>query len=732
MAAGNTAGSIIIDIVAKTGELQTDVDRANSSIEKLQKQLQRMQKETALAGKEFERNFIGPMRDGEKAISGFSATASRANDGVARLGKGMQQNQGAFRTSNQVIQNTSYQLTDFIVQVQGGTSAMRAFSQQAPQFLGAFGPMGAALGIFAALGGAMADIAINSMSIKDFASTFDYLKKSAEGVESAIALTTQVDLSGLGKSYREATIEGKKLIDANISLSMLMLEMSKIDATATFRAGIQKSLDDMGFFTKAFNSLMNAAKYSRATDVGGFQQGPSAAMQFADITGISEDQANQISKQQVAFANAEISAGDYIKTLTGIADQYKSKLNPAFKEFVQNQSKYAIDLEKTRTLEEQIKKARENNYQGLEKANAIGENFIKALEARTKKVEAGEIAMLRMQAVQRNVLAEAEPLLQKLTRQEWDKGATKFNTALELSTQTLAFQNSLLGNSAQQIEVLNNAQRIRIDLERQLIDLKLRLGAVDSEVEAQMRANAESTIAIQSAMITSRQQQERSMEYGVQRGFQSYIDNAGNAAKGVEAAFSNAFRGMEDGIVQFAMTGKMNFADFANSVISDIMRIYVRMAITGLITKAVGSFAGAGSFPNGPEITPMGDSFADGGYTGNGGKYQPAGVVHAGEFVMNKEATSRIGVGNLYKMMRGYANGGYVGGSMPTASGGGVNINVKNEAGGAGYEAVASAKKNENGLDVEILVRKVMSNDLRNNGPMAQQMTNTFGLRRAM
>jgi lambda family phage tail tape measure protein len=570
------------------------------------------------------------------------------------------------------------------------------------------------------------------MSIKDVASTFDELKKSAEGVESAIALTTQVDLSGLGKSYREATIEGKKLIDANISLSMLMLEMSKIDATATFRAGIQKSLDDMGFFTKAFNSLMNAAKYSRATDVGGFQQGPSAAMQFADITGISEDQANQISKQQVAFANAEISAGDYIKTLTGIADQYKSKLNPAFKEFVQNQSKYAIDLEKTRTLEEQIKKARENNYQGLEKANAIGENFIKALEARTKKVEAGEIAMLRMQAVQRNVLAEAEPLLQKLTRQEWDKGATKFNTALELSTQTLAFQNSLLGNSAQQIEVLNNAQRIRIDLERQLIDLKLRLGAVDSEVEAQMRANAESTIAIQSAMITSRQQQERSMEYGVQRGFQSYIDNAGNAAKGVEAAFSNAFRGMEDGIVQFAMTGKMNFADFANSVISDIMRIYVRMAITGLITKAVGSFAGAGSFPNGPEITPMGDSFADGGYTGNGGKYQPAGVVHAGEFVMNKEATSRIGVGNLYKMMRGYANGGYVGGSMPTASGGGVNINVKNEAGGAGYEAVASAKKNENGLDVEILVRKVMSNDLRNNGPMAQQMTNTFGLRRAM
>ncbi|HAZ3904344.1 TPA: phage tail tape measure protein, partial [Escherichia coli] len=34
-----------------------------------------------------------------------------------------------------------------------------------------------------------------------------------------------------------------------------------------------------------------------------------------------------------------------------------------------------------------------------------------------------------------------------------------------------------------------------------------------------------------------------------------------------------------------------------------------------------------------------------------------------GEFVFTKEATSRIGVGNLYRLMRGYADGGYVGGS---------------------------------------------------------------------
>lgn len=64
--------------------------------------------------------------------------------------------------------------------------------------------------------------------------------------------------------------------------------------------------------------------------------------------------------------------------------------------------------------------------------------------------------------------------------------------------------------------------------------------------------------------------------------------------------------------------------------------------------------------------------YADGGYTGPGTKYQPAGTVHAGEFVMTAKATRAIGVGNLYAMMnaaqggrsapkgRGYASGGAV------------------------------------------------------------------------
>lgn len=57
--------------------------------------------------------------------------------------------------------------------------------------------------------------------------------------------------------------------------------------------------------------------------------------------------------------------------------------------------------------------------------------------------------------------------------------------------------------------------------------------------------------------------------------------------------------------------------------------------------------------------------FASGGYTGPGGKNQPAGVVHKGEYVFDKRSTDRIGVKNLGKIQKGYAAGGLVGAMTP-------------------------------------------------------------------
>lgn len=97
--------------------------------------------------------------------------------------------------------------------------------------------------------------------------------------------------------------------------------------------------------------------------------------------------------------------------------------------------------------------------------------------------------------------------------------------------------------------------------------------------------------------------------------------------------------------------------------------------------------------------------WANGGYTGPGSKYQPAGIVHAGEYVFSAAATNRIGVSNLDAMHRsakGYADGGYVG-SAPAnqnSSRGDVvtfapviHQDLRGAQRGVGPEAEAAAKR---------------------------------------
>ena len=108
--------------------------------------------------------------------------------------------------------------------------------------------------------------------------------------------------------------------------------------------------------------------------------------------------------------------------------------------------------------------------------------------------------------------------------------------------------------------------------------------------------------------------------------------------------------------------------------------------------------------------------YAGGGYTGPGGKYDPAGVVHRGEFVFDQKSTSAIGIGTLYSLMRqargarsvtrGYANGGAVGGGS-----GVVGSNVVALTSGT-IQQIALAVRPHLVVDGEVLGR-VVSGDNR-------------------
>jgi lambda family phage tail tape measure protein len=96
---------------------------------------------------------------------------------------------------------------------------------------------------------------------------------------------------------------------------------------------------------------------------------------------------------------------------------------------------------------------------------------------------------------------------------------------------------------------------------------------------------------------------------------------------------------------------------------------------------------------------------ADGGYTGPGGKYDVAGIVHRGEYVVNADATKRLGRGFLDRL-NGFADGGYVGSDRGPAGlgAGGMNLNI--ETRGVDIEVV-EARQNE----MYLIARQVVATD---------------------
>lgn len=209
-------------------------------------------------------------------------------------------------------------------------------------------------------------------------------------------------------------------------------------------------------------------------------------------------------------------------------------------------------------------------------------------------------------------------------------------------------------------------EMIRREQEMQKIkaDYLAKGGAADDEALAKMLAKRQEYYANEDKL-------RLNWLAGAKEAWNQYGEDAFNMYDNVQNIASNALNGLTDQMTDFLTTGKANFKDFANSIIKMIVQMITKMAIFNTIS----GLTGGKTFTIGSLLK----GFSSGGYTGDGGKYDPAGVVHKGEFVFTKEATQRIGAKNLYRLMRGYANGGQVGGntySGASAGGAGTNFNI--------------------------------------------------------
>lgn len=221
---------------------------------------------------------------------------------------------------------------------------------------------------------------------------------------------------------------------------------------------------------------------------------------------------------------------------------------------------------------------------------------------------------------------------------------------------------------------------------------------------------------------------------GARAAYGNYLESAKDIAGQTKNLFTSAFSSMEDAIVQFAMTGKLSFADFAKSVLADMARIATRQAATGILSSVVGSVASAwaGSAGSGTGATA-------GDYTGTDYSNWVAGqrayggpVAPNSLYEVNELGPELLSQGGRTYLMTGQQGGTVVplGSGLASASAAGagattqitvqVNIDSSGEADVSSSAPAADQFGRELGTFVEQKYRQLLARDLRRDGAIGR------------
>jgi lambda family phage tail tape measure protein len=252
--------------------------------------------------------------------------------------------------------------------------------------------------------------------------------------------------------------------------------------------------------------------------------------------------------------------------------------------------------------------------------------YLAELDRMAAKIEQNEYASLRLKAAQ---LAEKEGVtdlsaaydkITKIQRAESQRAIDAYTDKLALENTQYAQQTELLVLNAQQQEIATMVLKRHYEMEQQIIAARNAKKPLDDQAIADLKANTEAQIQAMTALIEARQNLERSFSYGTIKALQQYIDDSSNAAKQAQMVWGNAFKSMEDALVNFVQTGKLDFKGLVNSILADISRIYVQKNITQPLAQWL--FGGGASRAGGADNIDIG-----GGWSPAGGGGSPASAI---------------------------------------------------------------------------------------------------------
>lgn len=417
----------------------------------------------------------------------------------------------------------------------------------------------------------------------------------------------QQELIRLMNRGAQAQAQAAERNKAGIEFSKLSAEMMKKEAKMAKELAIANALADKAGVSAAERKRVLADIREKYEDKGAISK--ASELRKAKLAGEIEDIKQALKTQTDAYQNAEtILEASRAAGIVSDRDYY------AFKRSI-------VDL----TSKVQVEALQQENDR-IAKEKATGADRQRNLKEIAKNEQ--EIARVRAEATSKlsvlSIQEEAALKARTLALQESRKAAEEYLASLQLAgeRELAAFGRGDrardIATGRNQIDDKYTQQRLRLaeDLRRG------QLGATPEE--AQQRYDAELAIinefndkalSAYEYRIGKQAELEKNASFGANRAIENYLDSASNVAKQTEDLYTKTFTSIEDALVSFVTTGKLNFKGLADSIIAEIARIQIKAALSQVFG---GGSSGGGGLGGLLGIAKLGLSLFSGTPTGAG------------------------------------------------------------------------------------------------------------------
>lgn len=499
------------------------------------------------------------------------------------------------------LQNTSYQLQDFIVQVNGGTDATRALAMQLPQMLVGFGAAGAAIGVVAALlpnmislfGGAADEAA----SLKDAMSSMD------DAISQVGRTVRTFDMEGLYEEFNAASDATRAATIEQLNFQRAFIETQRLVSQKAFSESLS-GIGDFGFLDKLSGGGTAASRV--ADDLGVTLD---VAERLAPVLKGLRDGTEDVGSAFTRFGTQLLSGNkDAVALATAMRDLANGEkdayaASSALSEALERMAKGHVRTKKETDEAAKASKAYADETQRMAEAarelvasllgqsSGLSADFFKKWETLGKAYKAGAISLQDLTDAQAVLLAQ-QPAMKRAAKDAEGYGKALASTVGALEDRALALETELANYGLTKAEI----ERTTIARLEEVRAMAAANGAtdeylrnVDREIEARKRI-ASATAGIEAADANRKA--------------------ADDAAKEWQRTADNIEKALVDALMEGGKSGKEYIEGlFRTMVLRPIVQAIVQ-PVAGSITSAMWFgqpvASGGGSFGLPPGIGTAG------------------------------------------------------------------------------------------------------------------------------